>query len=98
LFLTNGWVITLLILIVAFIVFAVLRSIDAHHRQPTTGKEDLRGKTAIVRETLDPEGTVFREGELWTAISNSGKIESGEEVIISKVRGLKLWVTNKAKE
>ncbi len=79
-------------------VFAVFRIIDTHHRQATTGKEDLKGKTAVVRETLDPEGTVIYEGELWTAVSNSGRIEPGEEVTITKVKGLKLLVMKKVKE
>lgn len=97
-FLTNGWVITLIVLIVAFIVFAVWRTIDAHQRQAATGKEDLKGNTAVVREAIDPEGTVMFEGELWAAISNTGRIEAGEEVIITKVKGLKLLVIKKVKE
>jgi len=51
----------------------------------TTGEEDLIGKTAIVKERLSPEGTAFYQGELWTAISNSGDVEPGEEVTIDKV-------------
>ena len=98
-FLTNWWpIIVVIILVVAFIVFAVLRTIDAHRRQATTGKEELRGKAAVVKETIDPEGIVIYEGELWTAVSNSGRIEAGEEVTINKVKGLKLIVAKKAKE
>ena len=35
------------------------------------------------------------QGESWTAISEAGQIEPGEEVIITRVDGLKLWVTKK---
>jgi membrane-bound ClpP family serine protease len=35
---------------------------------------------------------------LWTAIAEDSKIEAGEEVTITKVEGLKLWVTKKSKE
>ena len=53
------------------------------------------GKTAVVKIALEPEGTVFIEGERWTAISETGRVEPGGEVIITKVDGLKLWVTTK---
>jgi membrane-bound serine protease (ClpP class) len=94
-----SWPIILLIILVAgSIAFIIWRIMVIYRRQATTGKEDLVGKTAEVRETLDPEGTIFYQGEFWAAISNSGKIESGEEVIISRVNGLRLTVLKKAKE
>jgi membrane-bound serine protease (ClpP class) len=58
----------------------------------------LIGKTAAVKEALKPEGTVFLEGECWSAISESGPVKPGEEVVITKVDGLKLYVTKKEKE
>jgi membrane-bound ClpP family serine protease len=56
------------------------------------------GATAIAKTPLDPTGTVLTQGELWTAASEGGRITPGEEVVISKVEGLKLWVTKKSKE
>jgi membrane-bound serine protease (ClpP class) len=98
-FVIEWWLIALIIIIVGgFIIFAVLRIVDSYRHQATTGREDLKGKTVEVRETIDPEGTVFYEGELWRAVSDSGKIEAGEEVVITKVEGLKLTVTKKTKE
>jgi membrane-bound serine protease (ClpP class) len=96
----GDWTLLIIVIIlaVAAIVYIVLRVIDTYHRQAATGKEDLAGKIAVVREELNPEGTVFYQGDLWTAISISGRIEPGEEVIISKVEGLKLIVTKKVKE
>jgi membrane-bound serine protease (ClpP class) len=85
----------IIVLVVAFLVFAVFRIVNTYHLQATTGKEDLKGKIAIVKEALDPEGTVIYQGELWTAVSDSGKIGSEEEVTITKVNGLKLLVTKK---
>ena len=94
-----SWPIALLVVLIAvFIAFAVWRIVLTYRRQATTGREDLIGKTAVVRETLDPEGTVFYQGEFWTARSDSGKIEPGEEVLITKVNGLRLLVTKKGKE
>jgi membrane-bound serine protease (ClpP class) len=51
--------------------------------------------TAEVMTVIEPKGTVFIQGERWTAISEEGRVEPGEEVIITKVDGLKLWVTKK---
>jgi membrane-bound ClpP family serine protease len=56
------------------------------------------GTMAIAKTSLDPTGTVLTQGELWTASSERGRVAPGEEVIISKVEGLKLWVAKKSKE
>lgn len=78
--------------------FVIERVIRAHRRQPSAGWEELIGRTAVVRAVLNPEGTVFLEGEHWAAVSNEGRIEPGEEVTITKVDGLKLWVNKRKKE
>ena len=96
---TNWWLVgVIIIVLVAVIAFVISRIISTYQHQATTGKEDLIGKEAIVKEALSPEGTVLFEGELWKALSESGNIEIGEEVLISKVDGLKLIVTKKGKE
>ena len=58
-------------------------------------REELAGKTAVVKVALAPEGAVLFKGERWAAISEGGRVEPGEEVIITKVDGLRLWVTKK---
>ena len=99
LFQINPWLIAVVtIFIAAFFAFAINRIIKAHRRQPSTGGEELLGKIAKVRETLDPEGTIFFKGERWVATSESGRVEPGEEVIITKVDGLKLFVAKKKKQ
>ena len=85
------------ILVAAFVVFAVQRVIRVHRRQAFSGREELAGKTAVVRAALDPEGMVLFKGELWTAVSEKGRVKPGEEVIITRVEGLKLYVTKKRK-
>ncbi|MBA7712258.1 hypothetical protein ES703_121230 [subsurface metagenome] len=96
LFQVDPWLIaTVVIIIVAFFAFAVDRIIRARRRQAYTGREELIGKTAIVKVALDPEGTVFFKGERWAAISEKGRVEPGEKVIITKVDGLQLYVTKK---
>jgi len=92
----EPWLIVLVIIgAVAFFTAAVYWGIRAHQRQISAGKEDLIGKIAEVVVALEPKGVVFVEGERWTAISEKGRIEPGEEVIVTKVDGLKLRVTKK---
>ena len=96
LFRVDPWLIAVVtIAISAFIAFVINRVIKAHRRQASAGREELIGKTAIVKAALKPEGTVFVEGEYWAAVSEAGPASPGEEVIITKVDGLKLWVTKK---
>ena len=90
------WLIAVMIIgIIAFFAASVYWGIRAHRRQVSAGREELIGKIAEVMVALNPKGTVFIQGERWTAISEKDRVEPGEEVIITKVDGLKLWVTKK---
>ncbi len=92
----NWWVVAVVIVVVvAVFVFVIGAIIRAHRRRPQTGREGLVGKVAAAHTVLDPTGMVLVEGELWTATSEAGRIEAGEEVIVTKVEGLKLKVTKK---
>jgi membrane-bound serine protease (ClpP class) len=92
----NWWVIALIVIVVtAVFVFFIGAIIRSQRRRPATGKEGLVGKVALANTALDPAGMVYVEGELWTATSEMGRIEAGEEVVITKVEGLKLRVTKK---
>ncbi len=94
----TGPVIVAAIFAVAFIAFVIFAIIKDQRRKLATGKEDMIGKVAITQTELNPRGTVLAEGELWTAIAEGSKIKADEEVVITKVAGLKLWVTKKSKE
>lgn len=90
------WLIILVIVAsIGFLAFAVVYGIRAHRQQVSVGKEELVGKTAEVTTALTPRGTVMIQGETWAAILDKGKAKPGEEVIITKVEGLKLQVTKK---
>ena len=92
----NPWLIAITTIVIASLfAFVVSRVIRAHRRQASTGREELVGKKAVVKVALDPEGTVLFKGERWNAVSEKDRVEPGEEVIITKVDGLKLWVTKK---
>jgi membrane-bound serine protease (ClpP class) len=92
----DPWLIAAVtIIITGALTFIVHRAVVAHRRQAKTGREDLIGKTATVKVALNPEGTVFFKGEHWTAISESGEVKPGEEVVIKRIDGLTLYVTKK---
>jgi len=91
-----GLIITVAVIFAALLAFVINRVVAAHRRQATTGREELLGKTAVVRTALNPEGTVLHEGEIWTAVLDKGQAEPGEGVIITKYEGLKLYVTKKS--
>ncbi|NWF77929.1 MAG: nodulation protein NfeD [Chloroflexi bacterium] len=82
----------------AFAIFVLGAIIRGQRQRKTTGAEGMIGETAIAKTPLDPTGTVLAEGELWTATSESGRVEPGEEVVITKMEALKLWVAKKLKE
>ena len=90
------WVIILVIICaIAFLAVTIIWGIRAHRLQVTAGREDLVGKLAEVKVALEPKGSVFIQGERWAAVSELGRVEPGEEVIITKVDGLKLYVAKK---
>jgi len=93
LFRVDPWLIAAVTIVIASVfAFVINRAIRAHRKQAATGREELVGKRAVVKEALDPEGTVFYKGERWAAISEKDRIEAGEEVIITVVDGLTLHV------
>ncbi|MFC1947137.1 NfeD family protein [Chloroflexota bacterium] len=90
----DPWVIVLIVIgVIAFLAVTIIWGVRAHRFKIGAGKEEMIGKTAVVKTALDPKGTVFVEGEQWTAISEEGRIEPGEEVTITKVDGLKIYIT-----
>jgi membrane-bound serine protease (ClpP class) len=92
----NGWLLALIIIILIVIIyFVVIWVLRTYRKQIAAGREELIGKTAVVKIALEPRGLVLVEGERWTAIIDKGRAEPEEEVIITKVDGLKLMVTKK---
>ncbi len=96
LFRIDPWLIAGVTIVIAGVfAFVVNRAIHAHRKQASTGREELIGKRAVVKVALDPEGTVFYKGERWSAVSDTGRIEPGEEVIITAMDGLILHVARR---
>jgi membrane-bound ClpP family serine protease len=94
----DAWLIVIIAIVVAaLIIFVIQRVVLAHRRRVSAGREELVGRTAEVDIALEPKGVVLVEGERWTAISEKGRVAKGEEVIITRVDGLKLYVAKKEK-
>ncbi len=94
----RGLIAGVAVVFAAFAVFVLSAIIRGQRRRKATGAEGMIGKTAIAKTPIDPTGTVHAEGELWAASSEGGSMAPGEQVIITKVEGLRLWVAKKSKE
>ena len=94
----RGLIAGVTVAITAFAIFLIGAIVRGQRRRKATGAEGMIGETAIAKTPLDPAGTVLAQGELWTAASEGSKVAPGEEVIITKVEELKLWVTKKSKK
>lgn len=92
----NKWLIAIVATVIAaFVLFMVGAVIRGQRRKIATGAEGLLGKTAVAKTRLDPKGTVIVDGEHWAATVESGSVELEEEVVVTKVEGLRLIVTKK---
>ena len=92
----DGWLITLIVIgLVAFLAITVILGVRAHRFKIGAGAEELIGRTAEVKVALTPKGMVFIDDERWTAISESGQVEEGEEVVVTRVDGLVMYVKRK---
>ena len=80
-----------------FFLLIIQAVVRAHRRRPTTGLVGLVGETGVAKTSLDPEGTVLVEGELWQARTFGEKVGAQDEVEVVEVKGLKLRVRKKDK-
>ena len=79
--------------VTAFLTIAMIWGTRAARREMHAGKEDLIGKIAEAKTFLKPRGTVLIQGELWKAILEEGRAKPGDEVVITKVDHLEVWVS-----
>jgi membrane-bound serine protease (ClpP class) len=75
--------------------FVATKVVEARHRPVSTGSgaQDMIGRTAVARTTLQPRGQVYLHGELWQAETTDGDIAPGREVVVEGFDGLTLLVT-----
>jgi membrane-bound serine protease (ClpP class) len=80
-----------IILVAGFFIVVSLLAYRAYRSKPKVGMEGLIGEVGLVKEIIDPEGTVFVHGELWRAVARE-KIDIGEKVEVESFQGLVLKV------
>ena len=90
---SRGLIVSVALITAGFFAFAVGAALRAQRSKPTTGLEGLIGAQARVRSDLDPEGTVFLQGERWKARIQDGMVKEGEFVQVIDVDGFELIVT-----
>jgi membrane-bound serine protease (ClpP class) len=64
---------------------AVAKIVQARRAPTKTGREELLNEVGIVRQRLDPDGSVFVHGELWRAHTDNGPLEAGERVRVDSI-------------
>jgi len=94
----TGPIIVTIVFAVAIAISVIIAIIRGQRRRLVTGVEEMVGKVAVALTELNPKGTVQAEGEIWNAVTEKGRIEPDEEVRITKVEGLKLWVIKNSEE
>jgi membrane-bound serine protease (ClpP class) len=77
-----------------FVVGAAVRNVG---RKPVSGREGMLGAIGTVRGRIDPTGTVFVHGTLWSARS-AAPIEVGETVRVIGIEGMRLTVEKVTEE
>ncbi len=85
----------LLVILIIYYIRDIIKTFRRLFRRSVTGREGLIGQVAITKTALSPRGTVFLEGENWTAVSEEGRVEPGEEVVVTGINNLILSVVKK---
>ncbi len=76
----------------ALVVFVLVNVMRIRGMPAKVGMSTVVGRSVVARSALTPEGFVLMDGEIWTAEAEGGKIEPGESVIVTQIKGLKLKV------
>ena len=92
--LTVSWqvIIVMALLMVVFFLFVVGAAIRAHMRKVETGSQGMSKARGRALTKLDPQGTVFAEGERWRARAAEGEIGEGEAIEVVGQEGFTLIV------
>jgi membrane-bound serine protease (ClpP class) len=90
-------IILIVILTALFFLFAITFAIKAQRKKPVTGPEGIVGENGFAFSNLNPLGEVKVHGEIWNAESIKDEIKKGEEILVTKIINLKLFVKRKDK-
>jgi membrane-bound serine protease (ClpP class) len=86
----------LMFLLVGLVIVGLLLALYlvflSRHKKSATGTLDLIGATGVVHATLNPEGAVVVNGDLWRARVSHGSIGPGKPIRVLGIDGLLLLV------
>ena len=88
----------ILLILVAFVIYSYIMYLIGHPTvlyEPVTAPESIVGSEGVVEADLAPEGYVRVRGELWKAACEDGNPGRGEEVVVTRLDGMKLTVKKK---
>jgi len=92
-FQVSRWLVFSLAAVLAgFSIFVAINIVRIRRMPAQMGPETIVGKRAVARSALEPAGFVFMDGEYWAAEAEDGKIQPGENVIVTAIKGLRLTV------
>ena len=92
----SRWLIAAVAFGIAGFFLLVLRAVFEARRAPVaTGTQILIGHSGVATSDLSPSGTVRVESEIWSAVSESGFIATGEQIEVVGVEGVTLKVKNR---
>ena len=80
-----------ILLIGGFFVGVSYLAYRAYSSRPKGGMDGLIGETGVVKNRIDPAGTIFVHGEYWRAVCDE-VAEQGEKVKVTGSKGLELIV------
>ena len=86
------------LILAGFIIYSYIMYVIGHPTvlyEPVTAPESIVGNEGVVEADLSPEGYVRVRGELWKASCPDGDINRGEEIIVTRLNGMKLTVQRK---
>jgi membrane-bound serine protease (ClpP class) len=91
-------IIFLAIALGAMVMFVFVNVMRIRTMPAKVGMSTVVGRTVVARSPLSPDGFVTMDGEIWTAESEESGIKSGDSVIITQIKGLRLKVRKKKPE
>jgi membrane-bound serine protease (ClpP class) len=85
-------IISTVLVTAGFFLFVIGMGLKAQRMKPVMGLKAIIGETGEIVELLNPSGRILLNGEIWNAVSVSGKMNPGEKVRVKEVKDLILYV------
>jgi len=85
-------ILAVVVLTLAFFIFAIGFGIKAQKKKVTTGSKGLINEKGKAISKLEPAGQVKVHGEIWSAECEEGVIEKGENIVVTDIIELTLTV------